>query len=428
MNYNKIIKPFPGYRWQWASNTPSESLNKPNVFFGCLRVLYENQGKPTNADSVFDGLKQIDIDLSEELKSKGKSKPLRLARTGKRNLFRNSQQYWKNLGLLVSTSQGIEISNLAREYVERKLSRGEFATYIVKTLELPNSHVHSQAEIDDWKRHGISLKPLELILEITYKLYLRNPDFGYLTTEELYTVVIPLVGALTPSEKIVDGVLIFREQPEEFSTIWKAREKDNDHRIIREYLLFLHYYGFLSLRESTLSGKKLSNENQQFFINSTDAAFIASLLGNSVDFSLREPFEQAHDFEERVQISEQIRNKVNVTVTARPSQAKFRKAVLEAGNAVCLLSRTSVKDVLQACHIIQVKDNGSDEVWNGILLRTDLHTLYDKGHFVIHPDGSITKSDTILADPTYKESIPDKVDLPPYISTDALRIRINYGA
>lgn len=426
MNYNKIIKPFSGYRWQWASNTPSESLNKPNVFFGCLRVLYENQGKPANADSVYDGLKEIEVDLSKELESRGKS--LRLARTGKRNLFRNSQQYWKNLGLLVSTSRGIEISNLAREYVERRLSRGEFATYIVKTLELPNSHVHSQIEIDDWKRHGISLKPLELILEVTYKLYLCNSSLGYLTTEELYTVVIPLAGALTPSEGIVDGILTFRERPEEFSTIWKAKEKDNDHRIIREYLLFLHYYGFLSLRESTLSGKRLSNENQQFFISSTDATLIASLLENSVDSSLREPSEQAHDFEERVQISEQIRNKVNVTITARPSQAKFRKAVLEAGNSVCLLSGTSVKDVLQACHIIQVKDNGSDDVWNGILLRTDLHTLYDKGHFVIHPDGSIAKSDIILADPIYRDTIPDKVDLPSYVSTDALRIRINYGA
>ena len=426
MNYNKIIKPFSGYRWPWASNTPSESLNKPNVFFGCLRVLYENQGQPANADSVFDGLKKIEVDLSKELESKGKS--LRLARTGKRNLFRNSQQYWKNLGLLISTSRGIEISNLARKYVERKLSRGEFATYIVKTLELPNSHVHSQAEIDDWNRHGVCLKPLELILEVTYKLYLRNPDFGYLTTEELYTVVIPLAGVLTSTTNIVDGIQIFRDRPEEFATTWKAKEKDNDHRIIREYLLFLHYYGFLSLRESTLLGKRLSNEKQQFFINSTDIVLIASLLGNSVDSSLSEPFAQANDFEERVQISEQIRNKVNVTVTARPSQAKFRKAVLEAGNAICLLSGTSVKDVLQACHIIQVKDNGSDEVWNGILLRTDLHTLYDKGHFVIHPDGSITKSDTILADPIYRESIPDKIHLPSYISTEALRIRINYGA
>ena len=59
-----FVKPFPQYRWRWASMTPSESLNIPEVFFGCLRVLALNEGKNVNSKDIYRLLEQVEKDIT----------------------------------------------------------------------------------------------------------------------------------------------------------------------------------------------------------------------------------------------------------------------------------------------------------------------------------------------------------------------------
>lgn len=42
--------------------------------------------------------------------------------------------------------------------------------------------------------------------------------------------------------------------------------------------------------------------------------------------------------------------------------------------------------VLDSAHIQSYAESGPHEVSNGILLRADLHRLYDKGHVTVTPD------------------------------------------
>jgi len=42
--------------------------------------------------------------------------------------------------------------------------------------------------------------------------------------------------------------------------------------------------------------------------------------------------------------------------------------------------------VLEAAHIRPVSKQGHHEVSNGLLLRSDIHTLYDKGYLTVTPD------------------------------------------
>ena len=51
----------------------------------------------------------------------------------------------------------------------------------------------------------------------------------------------------------------------------------------------------------------------------------------------------------------------------------------------CVVTGTVLSCLLQAAHVIPVKDNGTDSIENGFLLRADLHILFDNGHFKIHP-------------------------------------------
>lgn len=69
-------------------------------------------------------------------------------------------------------------------------------------------------------------------------------------------------------------------------------------------------------------------------------------------------------------------------------QTEFKKQILEHGNC-CEITGETMEAVLQAAHIVEVKNQGNDTASNGILLRCDLHQLYDGGMFAIEPDGSI---------------------------------------
>lgn len=57
-------------------------------------------------------------------------------------------------------------------------------------------------------------------------------------------------------------------------------------------------------------------------------------------------------------------------------QSAFRKNLLDL-DGKCAISKISIPEVLQAAHIVAVKDGGYEVVNNGILLRSDLHLLFD---------------------------------------------------
>ena len=89
-------------------------------------------------------------------------------------------------------------------------------------------------------------------------------------------------------------------------------------------------------------------------------------------------------------------------------QEMFRAAILTYEQC-CTLSGESTPDALEAAHIISSKDGGAEVVENGILLRADLHKLYDSGHFLIDPSGHVAEL-TGLSE-TYRELL-SKARLP----------------
>ena len=56
---------------------------------------------------------------------------------------------------------------------------------------------------------------------------------------------------------------------------------------------------------------------------------------------------------------------------------------------------------LDACHIESHSVQGNNERKNGILLRTDLHNLFDKGLLRIHYDTFKVEIDEFLKDTKY---------------------------
>lgn len=73
-------------------------------------------------------------------------------------------------------------------------------------------------------------------------------------------------------------------------------------------------------------------------------------------------------------------------VALRQGQPQFRKSLLTAYGSRCAITGTAVESVLEAAHIWPHKGEQTNEVWNGLLLRADLHTLFDLFHLTVEAD------------------------------------------
>jgi putative restriction endonuclease len=73
-------------------------------------------------------------------------------------------------------------------------------------------------------------------------------------------------------------------------------------------------------------------------------------------------------------------------VRPRLGQGTFRVAVTEAYDQACAVTTDHSLPGLEAAHIRPYADGGAHEVRNGLLLRTDLHRLFDKGYVTVTPE------------------------------------------
>lgn len=73
-------------------------------------------------------------------------------------------------------------------------------------------------------------------------------------------------------------------------------------------------------------------------------------------------------------------------IAQRRGQQAFRNALRNAYEDRCSISGCSILDVLEAAHIFPYRGEETNAVSNGLLLRADLHTLFDCGLLAIDPD------------------------------------------
>ncbi|MBD2146556.1 pentapeptide repeat-containing protein [Sphaerospermopsis sp. FACHB-1194] len=69
----------------------------------------------------------------------------------------------------------------------------------------------------------------------------------------------------------------------------------------------------------------------------------------------------------------------------RPGQQEFKEKLKETYGYRCLISGCDIEQIIEAAHIIPYRDLNSHDVANGLLLRVDLHRLFDAHIIAIHP-------------------------------------------
>jgi hypothetical protein len=76
------------------------------------------------------------------------------------------------------------------------------------------------------------------------------------------------------------------------------------------------------------------------------------------------------------------------TIVQRRGQPQFRQKLITAYAGRCAMTGCAVPDILEAAHIKPYMGDHSNHVTNGLLLRADVHTLFDLGLVRIHPHRS----------------------------------------
>lgn len=400
-------KPFHDFKWKWACLQCTEGINDPVVLLGVLFRMRKLEGKGLKYSSseFANELIELSNDISDSV-------GVDLARrTGERNLIRNSGQYWKAVGLIPDDSKGlIRLTDFGRRVADHDVSQTEFSAITIQTFKLPNRHIQSESECLTWESHSLIIYPLRIILSVVMELNKRGQ--GYLTTEELTRIIIPLSGCHAQILDYVNFIIWYRTNEITITNWPNCCEGANDFRIAREYLLFLENYGYLMKNEGR------TRETEQYHINTLIEAEIAEILATPItDVSLQTILDQIRTSDIA---SEVERKRVQSFRINRPNQAKFRHDVLTACQR-CIITNVTMPEVLEAAHIKPFKYNGEDTIANGFAMRTDIHTLFDTGHLRISDTGIVELSSRARMD--YGATIPPRIVLPDFTNREFIRWR-----
>lgn len=82
----------------------------------------------------------------------------------------------------------------------------------------------------------------------------------------------------------------------------------------------------------------------------------------------------------------------------RQGQGTFCLQLHDAYQSRCVVSGERTRPVLEAAHILPVEEGGVHSIDNGLLLRSDIHKLFDKGYVTVTPDGRFQVSRALKDD------------------------------
>jgi putative restriction endonuclease len=85
-------------------------------------------------------------------------------------------------------------------------------------------------------------------------------------------------------------------------------------------------------------------------------------------------------------------------IRPRIGQGIFRVSITQAYSGACAMTGEHSLPALEASHIKPFGEGGPHEVPNGLLLRADLHRLFDKGYLTVTSDARIEVSNRLRTD------------------------------
>lgn len=100
------------------------------------------------------------------------------------------------------------------------------------------------------------------------------------------------------------------------------------------------------------------------------------------------------------------------SIALRRGQSTFRKKLLDAYESRCTITASDAPDALEAAHIIPYRNENLNHPANGLLLRADIHVLFDLGLISVNPTTFEIVISKRLSKTVYSELEGRKIALP----------------
>jgi putative restriction endonuclease len=92
------------------------------------------------------------------------------------------------------------------------------------------------------------------------------------------------------------------------------------------------------------------------------------------------------------------RRRVLAQIVRRRGQQEFREKLLVAYGGRCAITGCDAVEALEAAHIVPYQGDSTNSIQNGLLLRADIHTLFDLGLIGVRPETmTIVVSESLMA-------------------------------
>lgn len=110
------------------------------------------------------------------------------------------------------------------------------------------------------------------------------------------------------------------------------------------------------------------------------------------------------DFDEGAAPGSEVdaRERILGSIVCRRGQGVFRQNLLNAYEGTCAITGTTAPEALDAAHIRPYRGVHTNQTNNGLLLRGDIHTLFDLGLISVEPDTRRVWVSPGIQDPDYR--------------------------
>ncbi len=169
--------------------------------------------------------------------------------------------------------------------------------------------------------------------------------------------------------------------------------------------------------------------NNAIFINPADHNIdFATQVVKIKYFDQYDPFMQSQEERDNFNlINEPRENKPTVT-NSRERQSEFKGRILKAYHSRCCISGETISELLEAAHVQEYRNTSSNHVQNGLLLRIDIHRLYDN-HLLFIDSNYIIHVSNLVTSQQYRQLHGQTITLPDldysWPSKEALELRRN---
>lgn len=121
---------------------------------------------------------------------------------------------------------------------------------------------------------------------------------------------------------------------------------------------------------------------------------------------------------------EDARRQINAQIYVRQGGGKFRSDALKRFKGRCVVSQCDVEQVLEAAHIVPYRGGHTNTADNALLMRGDIHTLFDRNLLWIDPETLVIGlSDELKLGP-YGQFEGQALAIPSTVSRQSLAARL----